>query len=200
MILFCLFWVPLFYLLRRQFSDGGGSGVWALLFGSIFAVIQAFAGHLVNPGGFDFQRFMYGFIDLVSLPVLIPLILYFVIQLLKGFSDGFDFANFALLWLFPIGLLRALTWSPTNDPILLVVVPLLWTALAVGIPFFINLMINDFRWYKAALCVPFILFLPVLAAAVYWAFFSHQTVLGFGLLLAANIPLGLSLGFDISRK
>ena len=200
MVVFCLLWVPLFYIFRRTFSGGGGSGIWALLMGSIVAIFQFFLGFFLSPGGFGYSRFLFGFVNIVSLPVLIPLIIYFFISLFKGFSDNIDFASFALLWMIPVGGLRAISWGSTNDPILLIVAPLLWTALAVGIPFFINLIINRFRWYTAIFYVLFILILPVLACATYWAFFSQSMLLGFCFLLATHIPLGLSLTFDIIRR
>jgi len=198
MSFFCLLWIPLFYLLRISFSGGNNSGsVWALLLGSIAAIIQFFLGYLVSPGGFGFSRWLFGFIDIVSLPVLVPLLICFLMLLFRGFSGEADFANFALLWLIPVAGLRALSWSSGNEPILLVAVPLLWTALAVGIPFFINLMINNFRWYTVIVSILCILILPISASTSYWAFFSQQTLLGFMLLFASSIPLGLSITFDI---
>ncbi|MDR0302100.1 MAG: hypothetical protein LBI04_07305 [Treponema sp.] len=200
MSVFCLLWVPLFFLLRRTFTGSGASGgVWALLLGSITAILQFFLGVFISPGGFGFSRWLFGFVEIVSVPVLVPLILYALLYVLRGFSGNADFANFALLWMIPVGALRAIGWSPTNDIILLIAVPLLWTALAVGIPFFINWTANNFRWYTLAISVLCILILPVLAATAYWAFFSQRTALGFLLLLAAQIPFGLSLTFDILR-
>jgi hypothetical protein len=200
MSFFCLLWVPLFYLLRRSLVNGGVSGgVWALLLGSITAIIQFFLGGIVSPGGFGFSRWLFGFIDIVSLPVLVPLFLCFLILLFRGFSEETDFANFALLWLIPVAAMRAISWGTANDSILLVAVPLLWTALAAGIPFFINWMMGNFRWYTAAVSILCILLLPVAAAAAYWAFFSQQTLLGFVLLFVTHIPFAVSLAFDISR-
>jgi len=200
MSIFCLLWVPVFYLLRRSFSGTGASGgVWALLLGSITAIIQFFLGYLVSPGGFGFSRWLFGFIDVVCLPVLVPLVLYALLCFFRGFSGNTDFANFALLWLIPVGALRAIGWSPTSDSILLIAVPLLWTALAVGIPFFINLIGNNFSWSKAVVSIFCILLLPVIAAGAYWAFFSQHIVIGFVLFFAANVPLGISFGFDVSQ-
>jgi len=193
MSIFCLLWVPLFYLFRRSFTMDGGSGVWALILGSITAIVQFFLGYFVNPGGFGHSRVIFGFIDIVSVPVLIPVFVYFIILLFKRFSAQIDFANFALLWLIPVGALKALSWSSTNDPILLVMTPLLWTALASGISYFISLMINNFKWYKAVFFIPFLLILPAAAAVTYWAFFSQQEEIGFALLVLTNIPLLLSV-------
>ncbi|MCL1959736.1 MAG: hypothetical protein FWF68_09060 [Spirochaetes bacterium] len=198
MSFFCLLWVPLFYLLRRSFAGTSGSGsVWALLLGSIIAIIQFFLGYFVNPGGFGFSRWLFGFIDIVSLPVLIPLFICLLMLFLQGFSEDADFANFALLWLIPVAAMRALSWSSANEPILLVAVPLLWTALAVGIPFFINWMMSTLRWYSVIISIICILALPVSASAAYWAFFSQQTALGFLLFFITQIPLAFSLTLDI---
>ena len=171
--------------------------MWALLLGSITAITQFFLGDFVSPGGFGFSRFLFGFIEITSLPVLIPLIFYLIILIFKRFSEEMDFVNFALLWLIPVAALRALSWSSTNDPILLIMAPLLWTALAVGIPFFINLMINNLRWYIIAVSVLCILIMPVLACIVYWAFFSQQELLGYTLLIVTHIPMGFSFFFGI---
>jgi len=201
MSFFCLLWIPLFYLLRRSFTGTSGSGsVWALLLGSITAIIQFFLGYFVNPGGFGFSRWLFGFIDIVTLPVLIPLFIYLLMLILQGFSGDIDFANFAMLWLIPVAAMRALSWSSANEPILLVAVPLLWTALAIGIPFFINWMLNNFRWYTAIISIICILALPIVASTAYWAFFSQQTALGFLFFFVTQIPLAFSLTLDILRS
>jgi hypothetical protein len=194
--IFCLLWVPLFFLFRRTFIGGGGGGVWALLLGSITAILQFFLGYLVRPGGFGFSRWLFGFVEIVSLPVLFPLTLYALLYVFRGLSGGADFANFALLWLIPVAALRAIGWGASNDTILLVSVPLLWTALAVGIPFFINWTANNFRWYSVIISFLCILILPVSAATAYWAFFSQQTLLGFLFLLITHIPFGLSFAVN----
>ena len=200
MSFFCLLWVPLFYLLRRSFTTAGSSGsVWALLLGTLTAIIQFFLGYLVSPGGFGFSRWLFGFIDIVSLPVLVPLFVCFLMLLFRGFSTEADFANFTLLWLIPVAALRALSWSAQFEPVLLVAVPLLWTALAVGIPFFIHWMIKNLRWYTIIVTALCVLILPFVAASSYWAFFSQQTALGFLLLFVSNIPLGISLTLDILK-
>jgi hypothetical protein len=187
-------------MFHRSHSANGSYGVWALLLGSITAMIQFFLGNLITPGGFGFSRFLFGFIDIVSLPVLLPLLVYLIIIAIKRFSCDINFANFALLWLIPIGALRALSWSSTNDPILLIMAPLIWTALAVGIPFFVDLMRNNFSWHIAVLSIFCILLMPVLACAAYWAFFSQLLLLGYGLLLVSYVPLVLSTIFAMRNS
>jgi hypothetical protein len=195
-----MLWVPFFYLLRRSFyADNSSGSVWALLLGSITAIIQFFLGNIISPGGFGFSRWIFGFVDIVSLPVLIPLFICFLMFLFRGFSGNAGFANFILLWLIPVGAFRALSWSSYSEPIVLVAVPLLWTALAAGISFFINWMAKKTRWYVIIISILCILILPLTAASAYWAFFSQQTLLGFIMLFVSLIPLCFSLVSDIRR-
>jgi len=193
MTFFCLLWVPLFYLFRRSIGGSGSAAgsVWALLLGSITAIIQFLLGYIFSPGGFGFSRWLFGFFEIVSMPVILPFIAYFIMYIFSGFSDV-DFSNFTLLWLIPVGALRALSWSSMNDPILLVMAPLLWTALAVGISYLIIWMTNSFNPFISVLAVFCMILLPITAAAAYWAFFSQYTLLGFVFLAAAHIPFGLS--------
>ena len=201
MSLFCMLWVPLFYLFRRSVAgEGGSGGVWALLLGSLTAIFQFSFGYTVNPGGFGFSRWLSGFIDIVSLPALVPILVYAILILFKYFSGNINFESFALLWIIPVAALRAVSWSSLNDPILLVMVPLLWTAVAVGIPFFIKCIVTRFRWYvviPSALCI---LALPLSAASAYWAFFTQQESLGFLLFFAALIPLLVSSIMDFLKS
>jgi hypothetical protein len=201
MSLFCFLWTPLFYLFWRSVNPGetGTGGVWALLLGSVTGIFQFFLGSFVNPGGFGFSRWLSGFVDIVGLPVLVPLAVYFLFILLKIFSGTADFAGFALLWIIPVAAVRAVSWSSVNDPVLLVLVPLLWTSIAVGIPFFIHLVINGRRW---TIIFPIlgIAALPALAATVYWAFFSQRLFPGFGLLALTFVPLVASTVLSIARN
>ncbi|MCL2441036.1 MAG: hypothetical protein FWD14_04800 [Treponema sp.] len=194
MSFFCLLWVPLFFYFRRTFIGGGNpsGSVWALLLGSITAIFQFFLGYLVSPGGFGFSRWLFGFVDIVSLPVIIPILVCFAMYIFRGFSGEVDFSNFALLWLIPVGAMRALDWSASGNPILLVMIPLLWTALAVGIPFLINWMTNSFNLFISIIAVLCMIALSSSAALTYWAFFSQYTLIGFLLFAVTHIPFVLS--------
>jgi ABC-type sugar transport system permease subunit len=191
MSLFCLLWTPLFYFFRKssvlEGSAGSGS-VWALLLGSITALAQFLLGPVVEPVGFGLSRWLNACIDMIGLPAVLPLLVYFLFVFLRVVSGSADAANFALLWLIPGGALRAVSWSPQRDPSLLVLIPFLWTAVAVGIPFFINIILNT----RIAVIIPAslgILIVPILAATVYWAFFSQDFFLGFLLLPITASPM-----------
>jgi len=195
-----MLWIPFFYLFRRSIAaESGAGGVWALILGSITAIFQFLLGNFVQAGGFGLSRWMSGFVDIVALPVLIPFVIYIVCIAFRFFSGNFDFANFALLWMIPSAALHAISWSSQRSPILLLLVPLLWTALAVGIPLFINLIIQYFRWFVVILCALCILALPLLAVSAYWAFFSQQLLRGFLFFALTMIPMIISMIYDFVR-
>lgn len=170
-----------------------------MLLGSVTAIFQFFLGSLVSPGGFGFSRWMNGFVDIVSLPVLVPILVYLLLMLCRVFSGNADFANFALLWLIPVAALRSVSWSSQGAPLLLLLAPLLWTALATGIPFFINCIMQNFRWYVLIPAAIGILALPLAAATSWWAFFSQRTGMAVLLLLASLIPMAISITLDCIR-
>ena len=186
--------MPLFYLFWRSISETNSStgGVWALIMGSIVALVQFFLGALVESGGFGLSRWVSGFVDIVTLPALAPLVVYFFLVLFKIVSGTIDFANFALLWLIPGAAIRAVSWSSQTDPILLVLVPVLWTAIAVGIPFFIKIIMNG-RILAVIPSALGILAAPFAASCSYWAFFSQKSSLGFLFLFAAAAPMLASM-------
>ena len=201
MALFCLLWIPLFYFFWRSITGSNAHGwAWALIAGSIVALVQFFGEPLIDPGGFGFSRWASGFVDIVALPVLAPLLVYLLFFLLKIVSGTSNFAGFALLWLIPGAAVRSLTWSAIQrDPIPLVLVPVLWTAIAAGIPFFIKLIQSNSRPAMIALFSGAILFVPVAAATAYWAFFSQRTTMGIIFLAAAAAPMLVSVAMSFAK-
>jgi hypothetical protein len=197
MYLFCLLWIPLFYLFRRSVT-GRGAGLWALVLGTITAFFHFFAGNLVEPGGFEFSRWLSGFVDIVGLPVLVPIITCSLLMAFRLLSGDTDLTGFTLLALVPATILRTLS-RDSPSPMTLALIPLLYTAQAVGISFFITCIIRILRWYviiPLGLCI---LALPVLAASSYWAFFTHDTLLGFLLFFLTMIPMIISVALDYAR-
>jgi hypothetical protein len=187
--------MPLFYLFWRTIAKEKSSsgGVWALLLGSIVALIQFFLGNLVNVGGFGLSRWVSACIDIITLPAVLPLLVYLVLIQTRTLSGTIDFTNFAMLWLIPGAAIRAVSWSAGNDPALLVLAPLLWTAIAVGVPFFINLLLRFFRLYVIIPCGLCILVLPFTAATSWWAFSSQNFSYGLLFLFISFIPLIISM-------
>lgn len=190
MSVFCLLWTPFFYLFWRSVtgSQSFTGGVWAVLGGCVAALIQLFFGFIVDPGEFGVSRWLSGCIDIVVLPALIPFFIYLLLICFKVISGPYDFANFTQLWLIPCAGIRALTWSSQNDPIQLILVPILWTAISVGISSFISLVLRS----RKLVIIPAslgILIIAFASASSYWAFFSQRSSAGFLLLLAAAAPM-----------
>ena len=194
MTLFCFLWTPLFYLFWRSLNDESAleGGTWALLMGIIIAFFRFFLGSFVNPGGFGFSRLVSACIDVVAFPVALPYIICVVFAFFRVISPQANFANYAFLWLIPVAAVRALGWSSQNNPILLMGVPVLWTAVAAGIGLFIRIIQNSLG--------PAIVFailgavaLPLLAATSYWALFSQHNLLGISLFILCLIPMVVSV-------
>ena len=200
MTVFCMLWLPVFYLFRRSAESEPGSGsIWALLLGSIVALVQFFLGNIIEPGGFGFSRWMTAFVDIVAVPAILPLVIYLLFAVFRFSSGAVNFTNFALLWLIPGAGIRAVSWSSGSDPVLLILAPLLWTSLAAGIPFFINCLMVYSRWYIRVPSVLGILGLPFLASTAWWAFYSQKMSLGILFFSLSIIPLIISTIFIFRR-
>ena len=184
----------MFYLFWRIVSrnNAASGGVWALIVGSVVAMLKFFLGDLTEPTGFGLSRWVSACIDIVALPVLAPLLIYLFLVSFRIVSGTVDFANFTLLWLIPGAAMRALSWSSLNDPILLVLVPLLWTAIAIGVPFFINIILKTQIAIIVLSCFA-IITIPFAAASSYWAFYAQKSLLGFVFLFIAAAPMLVSM-------
>lgn len=171
------------------------------MLGSVVALVHFFLGSFINPGGFGFSRWLAICVDIVLLPASLPILVCFLFTLLRispGMAPGTDYTNFALLWLMPGAGIRAVSWGAQNDPGLLVLAPLLWTGIAVGVPFFIGMATERFGWILVPILTAMAL-LPFLAATSYWAFFSQKPVPGFLFLFISLVPMGISTGISFFR-
>jgi hypothetical protein len=202
MNLFCLLWAPLFYFFRISLGPSktyrsGGAG--ALLLGSAFALTRFITGPWISPGEFGFSRWLSALVDTVGLPALIPFPFFVLFVLLKIVPSSGDYAGFALLWLIPEGIVRSVARIGRNDPVSLVLVPVLWTALALGIPFFVRFIPGGNRRFRAILAVFGIAALPVAAVTSYWAFFSRRFLWGWLFFALSLVPLLFSTGSSFRR-
>jgi hypothetical protein len=190
MSFFFFFFIPLFYLFRRSFSATGGVGIiCALPLGIANMVLHISPGALVTPGGFGSFRWLSGFVDIVCLPVLVPLFVCLLLIALRALPGNVDITGFILLWLIPLSVLRSINWSSPGIPVMLVLVPVLWTALGAGIPVFISCAGRYRRWYVTVPSALGIAVLPVAAATSWWAFYCQWKFLGYLLLTAVLIPV-----------
>jgi len=191
---FCFLWSLLFYLFWRSIAGNntGSGGVWAVPAGCIVALAHFFLGPLAETDGFGISRWVSGCIDIVVLPALVPIVVYFLLVSFKIITGTVDFTNFALLWLIPGATIKAISWSSLHDPILLILVPVLWSAVAVGVSLFIR-FIPEYGIFVIILCALAILAIPFAAASSYWAFFSQKTLMGFLFFAAAAAPMFVSV-------
>jgi hypothetical protein len=202
MNLFCLLWGPLFYFFWVSLFQTKGSnpgGVWVLLLGSVFALIKLITGPWIFPGEFGDYRWISALVDTVGIPALLPFVLYALFAAFRIIPFSGDPAGFALLWLIPQGIFRSVSREGRHDPLFLALVPLLWTAIVVGISLFIRAMLDGNRRFLAFLAVPGILALPLAAVTCYWAFFCQRLLWGWALFAISILPLVISTGFFIHR-
>jgi hypothetical protein len=186
---FCLLVIPLVCFIRRLVFSGEGGGIRAFLFGCAALAVQLLLGQIREPGAFGFSRWMSGYVEIIGLPVLIPFAVCLLFVVFKKLSLKLvDYANFALLWLFPMAVYRAMSESSPPSPIPLVLVPALWIVQAEGIAFLISCIVRKPRWYVAIPSVLGIIVLPVTATTSWWAFYSHQIFFGFLFLFMCLIP------------
>jgi len=197
MSLFCLLCIPLAYFIRR--SPGERKSIWALPLGGLALIVCYFTGSLITPGGLGFSRWMSGFVDIVSLPVLVPLLAALLLVMLRIFPDSLDLAGFTLLWLVPLAAIRSISRDAPASPLPLVFIPLLWIAQGVGMPFFIGLILKKPRWYVIIPSILGIAALPLVATTSWWAFFVQRSLLGFLLLVISFIPAAISVMSDLKR-
>ena len=179
---------------------GEGESIWGLPLGALAVIARYFCGSLVTPGGFGLPRWMSGFVDIAGLPALIPLIVCGALVILRIFPRNVDYAGFALLWLVPLAAIHAISGNFPPSPIPLIVVPLLWSAQAVGIPFFMSGMTDNPRRHIVFFAGLGIAALPVAAVTSWWAFFSQRTLWGFLLLFVSLIPAVISVCVDIKSN
>ena len=194
MTIFCLLWTPFFYLFWRSLNDKSTleSGTWALLVGTFIAFFRFFLGNFINPGGFGFSRWVYACVDIIALPIALPYFICIILVFLRIIPSQANLTNYAFLWLIPVAAIRALAWTSYNNPILLIGVPVLWTAITLGIGLFLHIAQQGFSW-AAIPAVLGALVLPFIGATAYWALFSQQNLLGIGLVVLCLIPMFISL-------
>ena len=200
MSVFCLLWIPLFYFFRRSIvSRCNGGYVPALLLGCAIAAYQHFVGPLLPPGGFGFSRWINGFLDIISFPIILSFGACFLLSKFRLLPEHIDYANFSLVCLIPLSLYRAIVLISVRYPESLVAVTLLWTALCVGIPFLAGFAKHPRRSF-AVFAVLGAFALPFVAATSWWAFFSQQTFLGFALFAVSLAPAVVSVVSDFCKK
>jgi hypothetical protein len=201
MSLFCVLWTPLLLLVWAALNPGrfGSSGeIWAFVLGSLASVLHYFFHPLVKTAGFGFSLWVYALVDIVLVPVLPPFLFFVLFAVLRLFKDGADPAKFALAALIPAGVIRAVGWSGQDGPLYLVVIPLLRTLLALGVPFLARLALENFSPRAIPLLLA-ILVMPLAAAACFWALYGQMGPAGFMLLALLSVPSLIALAAALRR-
>jgi hypothetical protein len=196
-----MLWTPLFLLfwLSLHKREGNGAGVlWAFLLGTLVSIIHYSAGSFIAPKGFGLSRWLYALVDVIFLPAALPFLAALILTLCRSSKAGCDLRIFALVWLIPEGVFRSIQAGSRANPLFLILVPLLWTAVAAGLPLFIDLSRGRYR----ILVIPCALgagVLPLAAASCFWAFFGQRAILGALILAAALVPAVISTVIAASR-
>ncbi|MDR1256456.1 MAG: hypothetical protein LBJ86_01760 [Spirochaetaceae bacterium] len=192
MILFCLLWMPVFYVfwltIRPENSDSGT--LWALITGAAAAAARFFVPVLADAGGFGLFRYISAYVDYTSLPVLLPLA---VALLVSHFCPGAgitDFTGFTLLAMVPVAFVCSIPWGARQDMLRLVLTPLLWTSLAAA---FYTLQAVSGRIQAGGLphkkiAVFGTLMFSLLPPLVWRSFFCNKNMIGALLLLPVLAP------------
>ncbi|MDR2483184.1 MAG: hypothetical protein LBD08_06090 [Treponema sp.] len=203
MSFYCLLWGPLIYLLWRSLSPektlGAAAGICAVILGSAAALSRYSFGSFFDAEGFAWSRWLGILADWIALPALLPMAAYCLASApFRRFRPA-GLRDFTLLALIPQGAEGVLTWSGRQDPALLVLLPLLWTALASGIPFLLGPIMEKRRRIIAP-AVLGILLLPSAAASASWAFFVHYPLAGYLCGGLVCIPMGLAIAFSLAAR
>jgi hypothetical protein len=206
MSLFCMVWAPLVLLFWFSLDAGGNpvvggnvaggagsekpegsGGVWALGLGVLVSLVHAFFGPFVKAAGFGLSRWFFALVDIVFIPAVLPFLFLALFTILGLLKDRPDPAKFVLFALLPAGVIRAVGWGAKNDPLYLVLVPVLWTALALGISFLVR--IARARSFLVRIpCFLAVFLLPFTAASAFWAFYGQRDMVAIPLLAAVSIP------------
>jgi len=168
-------------------------GWWALLLGCAAILVRYLTDPLVTPAGFGLSCWLSGFVDIVSLPVIVPIAVCVLLIALRHFPSDTDIGGFTLLWLVPLTFYYSVYKSLLYSPLMLVLVPFLWTTQAAGISFFIGCILKYRRWYVIIPSTLAALTLPLTAATSWWAFYVQQTRTGCLFIFITLMPALISV-------
>ena len=200
-----MLWTPLFFSFRRALeprvekTETGAALIWAFALGTAFAAVHFFVENFVRAAGFGLSRWLYALFDVV-LPAIFPFAAALLLRLFRPrcFTPSAGaFRAFAFIALIPEGVFRSLLWGASSNPLLLLFVPLLWTAVAEGMAFFAGTFRQNGGGKKNAgrdaAAVFGLALLPAAAPFSFWAFFGRRTVLGTAVFMVTAAPALVSV-------
>ncbi|GHU43407.1 hypothetical protein FACS1894190_13860 [Spirochaetia bacterium] len=131
--------------------------------------------------GFGAVRFANAFVDYAALPVIFPIIAAFIIGRVWNDLKIKDPTGWILIALIPVAAVRTSQWSALVMPLRLVLVPILWSACAVGI--FPAAQLFKRKLVFKTLSVLITAGLLFLSSLIWFAFFCHENIYGAVMLL-----------------
>ncbi|GHT79565.1 hypothetical protein FACS1894130_08640 [Spirochaetia bacterium] len=197
MSLFCLFWAPLLLFLWLSLVPGEKNGavyLWAAVLGTLAALIHYFAGDVINASGLALSRWFFALADIIIIPVGLPFLAWGILLGFHRFDGKVEPVTFALIWLIPESITGFIKWSAQRNPVFLILVPILWTAVVFGGAFFIRPIRDNYSRWISIFAVLGITAVSFLAASSFWAFYAQRTLSGLLLLLVTAIPSWIVMG------
>jgi len=163
-----------------------------LLSGLLAALVFMPLAGLSTPSPFGFTRWIHGFLIVSLVPAGLPLLLHVLLYGKHREEAAIGRESFILLFAVPIGAVHSISRDSQGGILPLVILPLLWTSLAIGVPGILRLAKSS-RGFAAWLSVAAAVLLPCVAATAYWAFFIQESLLGAGLAVLCLVPAALVL-------
>ncbi|MDR1866776.1 MAG: hypothetical protein LBQ77_00745 [Treponema sp.] len=192
---FCLLWIPFFYLLWCSFSiKRHGYLLFALIYGGVTALGYHTIPPFLQAGTFGFSRWLFILVNNIAVPLTPAL---FAAGVFVLFKRKIDSTGFILITLIPVAAIHAIDRSILYHPLYTVLLPILWTTLAVGIPFYARGMTK-----KSPLMALKLLGIPLLIGASsmsLWGFFVQETVIGIVSFLYCAVSTLVALIFESRR-
>jgi hypothetical protein len=165
--------------------------------GGVIAATRFFYAIFWQPEGLGWSRFISACVDYMFFPLTIPIISCFIFACIKRlfFKERIepDWTGWILLMLIPVMLVCAGRWGIEKNPANLVLIPLLWSAVAFNCSYFTSIFVKKNAALNMALFLLSALAAALFAALVWWAFFVSQTIIGFALLAIEIIPAALTV-------
>ncbi len=175
MVIFSILWIPVILLFLYAISNDENrresrGKILSVLGGCIFAIGSSLSGPILSENSTGFMHWLFGFVDVVAIPVLVPLGCIWLLSRWYKNSKYIKYSEFALLWLILPAVFRGIQKSAQPDAISLIIVPLLWSCLAISIPFLAGKAKDEIGIKEIAAATGAII-LPFIGTTAYWGLF-----------------------------
>lgn len=189
------------YFFRRSLKNSGpfrGEHLFSVALALVVALLLEALGPLVESRGFGLSAWFHGAVDYFILPVFLPLGIWTLVKKERGRRLSIDAVDFTLLWLVPVSIIGCIRWSVQVESLHLVLIPLLWSALAVALPFLVTLA-RESLGSRAFFSVLSVILLPLVAITAYWAFFGQRILIGLLCTLLSLAPMVVQFVLDYRK-